>query len=121
MARKAIPITLDRDRELRFTINSLSMVQGLLGKPLGDVLIDSGRLGLVEVRALLWGALSTSDTKLTTAKVGDLMQEFLERGGSYKDLKEAVDLALMESGLLPKGEEVGTGDEGKASQGSAST
>ncbi len=65
-------IELDKPRKLRFSINQLVEAEELLGRPITEVFKD-GRIGLRELRLLLWVGLKWEDRRLTLQQVGELM------------------------------------------------
>lgn len=92
--KKAIPIELDKVRNLRFGINAICMVEELTGKPITALAEGAG---MKELRTLLYCGLVWEDNTLTLETAGDLMDLAIENKGiDYlsKKLGEAVELAL---------------------------
>lgn len=71
---QTVPITLDRERQLRLGINELcDAEQASSGQAINDFLVGA-RISLLAIRALLWAGLKHEDRRLTLAEVGDLIQ-----------------------------------------------
>ena len=98
---RSIPITLDRERRLRFTFNAIAEMERTNGKSLTDTLTDVS-LGFFELRCLVWCGLLHDTPALTVVEAGDLVQGYLEQDGSLAVLVAAVHDALLASGLLGK-------------------
>lgn len=96
---RGVLITLDRERKLRFTINGLIDLEQALGAPLGVALMNRSQLRTA--RALIWKGLQHEDKRLTEERVGELLQDYLEQGGSLKNLTDTITEALKLSGIMP--------------------
>ena len=84
----------DKEYELKFTINMLCEMseQGF------DVMnIGAMNINIRTVRDLFYYALKGADKKITKAKAGDLMDAFIEEGGSFDELIDLVMEALGKS------------------------
>ena len=84
----------DKEYELKFTINMLCEMseQGF------DVMnIGSMNINIRTIRDLFYYALKGGDKKITKAKAGDLMDAFIEEGGSFDELIDVVMEALGKS------------------------
>lgn len=113
-------IKLDRERKLKYTINSLSDFEESTGMSVIQIasnpfLMSSFRI----IRAFIWAGLKWEEFKLTQEKAGVLIQRYLDEGGSVAELADVIKSALMQSGVMrdPPGEETeetdaGNGDEG---------
>jgi len=98
-------IELDKMRKLRFSINALVEFQDVNGKDLTEELM-SGGLSIKAIRNLLWAGLIEDDPSLTPSRVGDIMQDWIEKsGGSIVQLGEIVTEAVLESGVIPQAED----------------
>ena len=69
---------------LRFTVNGLCAMEEASGKPL-SALLDGGFSGL---RWLLWCGLLPARPGLTPEHAGDIMQDYLARGGTLEELSQ---------------------------------
>lgn len=96
---RGVIINLDRERKLRYTINSLIELEQAIGGPLGGML--GNRTGLRMIRALVWVGLKHEQKGLTEDRVGELLQDYLNQGGSLESLGEKITEALKMSGILP--------------------
>jgi hypothetical protein len=69
---KAFPVTLDRERSLKFDLNALAALEDVLGR---SVLGDGGMdlKGARELRAFFWAGLLHEDPSLTIEQVGAMM------------------------------------------------
>ena len=84
----------DKEYELRFTINMLCEMseQGF------DVMnIGAMNINIRTVRDLFYYALKGADKKITKNKAGDLMDAYIEEGGSFDELIDLVMEALGKS------------------------
>ena len=84
----------DKEYELKFTINMLCEMseQGF------DVMnIGAMNINIRTIRDLFYYALKGADKKITKAKAGDLMDAFIEEGGSFDELIDLVMEALGKS------------------------
>jgi len=108
---RGVPITMDKERMLRYDTNSLVLVEEHLGVGLGG-LVFSGKIGIKMLRAFLWAGLRWEDSKLSPKEAGVLMDLYYKNGGSHERLGEAVERALALAGF-GKSEDEGGGDEGK--------
>lgn len=96
-----IAIELDRIRHLRLTPNALADAEKASG--LGIIaMVNIDRIGFSSLRALLWAGLKTEDPILTIEQVGNFMDIFQERGGTFNDLEKIVLDALQETGWFPE-------------------
>lgn len=90
--RGEVKITLDKERKIKFTLNTLIDVEDALGHPLTEL---GDNVSIRAVRTLLTAGLRHEDAELTEAYVGDLItmdnmaevQEALGKamGGSVKN------------------------------------
>lgn len=109
-------IKLDRERKLKYTINSLVDFEESVGMPVVQVatnpfLMMSFRM----IRAFLWAGLKWEEHRLTREKVGALVQQYIDEGGELKALSEAIEEALLQSGVIRRQDvEDDEADEGNA-------
>jgi len=101
MAIGYIDITLDRPRRIRFDLNALVEIENISQKSLTGLLTD---LSLTTLRNLTWAGLKHEDRRLTRERTGELLQVYLENGGTTERLIEQLVDALEQSGVFkPKG------------------
>jgi hypothetical protein len=66
-----VSITLDKKRNIRFTLNALAEIEDALGVPLSK--LQDVELGIKTVRTMLWAGLIHEDEELTERQVGNLV------------------------------------------------
>ena len=66
-----IAITLDKKRNIRFTLNALAEIEDSLGVPLSK--LSEVELGVKSVRTMLWAGLIHEDEALTEREVGNMV------------------------------------------------
>jgi len=103
-----------KERRLKYDINAAAEMEELLGsRSLLFILGNPASAGFSVMRTLLWGGLKHAEKGLTLQRVGLMMQEYLEAGGSLEKLNEAIGQAVRRSGILGKMDEADAthGDE----------
>jgi len=98
---RAIEITLDKPRRLRFTMTTLRElevdVRRELGLPLNEAM---GRWYSITARLLVLHGLRADDKKLTFDVVEGLLQNHIDAGGDIAKLYDQAARALRLSGVL---------------------
>lgn len=94
-----VPITLDRERYLRFDWNRLCQLEDRLGMGLGRAIM-LGRYEANLLRLLVWAGLLHEEPKLTVERAGELIQLYLEGGGSLEELNRKINEALAATKLF---------------------
>ena len=90
-----------KERKLRYDINAAADMEELMGgKSLLYVLSNPIAAGFSAIRILLWGGLKHAEKGLTLQRVGLMMQEYLENGGSIEKLAEKLGDAGRKSKIL---------------------
>ena len=90
-----------KERRLRYDINAAADMEELMGgKSLLYVLSNPMAAGFSAIRILLWGGLKHAEKGLTLQRVGLMMQEYLENGGSIEKLAEKLGEAVRKSKIL---------------------
>ena len=90
-----------KERKLRYDINAAADMEELMGgKSLLYVLSNPIAAGFFAIRILLWGGLKHAEKGLTLQRVGLMMQEYLENGGSIEKLAEKLGDAVRKSKIL---------------------
>lgn len=109
-----------KERRLRFDINSAAEMEELLGgQSLLFVMSNPAAAGFRVLRILLWGGLKHAEKGLTLQRVGIMMQEYMENGGSTEEIAEAVAAAIRASKIMGNMDEpaepaaANDGDDGK--------
>lgn len=84
----------DKEYELKYTVNTLCIMaeDGIDVMNIADMNIN-----IVTIRDLFYYGLKHENKKITKNQAGDLMDELLEYGYSFKDLVELVMEALTKS------------------------
>lgn len=106
-----VEIVLDRPREVKFTWADLKTLQGRLGKPIGEILGDMGKLDVVAIQHLLFQGLHHGDPRLRFDDVGAMIEKFVAGGKTVGDVLYALNEAFTASGYFGR-EEVRKGDQG---------
>lgn len=80
--RGFVKVTLDKERNLRYTMNALAEIEDQLGVPLAE--LQTVQMTMKNIRVILWAGLIHEDKELTQEDVGDFvdlenMQEVQER------------------------------------------
>jgi hypothetical protein len=95
MSSRIVPVTLDRPRLLKFSFNEIADMQD---KDPAIFLKYGGSMPVL--RLTLWAGLKEEDPTITVSKAGDLIEAYIENGGSYKDLVKKVEDALNGSSFM---------------------
>jgi hypothetical protein len=88
-------ITLDKKREIAYGTRALKIIEHEIGRPLSALGSD---IGVTEVSALLYAGLAQLDRSITADEVDDLLDAYLEGGGSAQILGDTVSSAIGASG-----------------------
>lgn len=70
--RGYVDIVLDKKRRLKFNMNALTELEDVLGIPITG--LSSQKVGMKELRAMLWAGLLHEEPELTLREAGDLME-----------------------------------------------
>ena len=97
MAVRSIPIELDKHRALRFQGPDLADMEQNLGTGMLTLLNERP---FFAVKMLLHYGLKWEDRKMTPTRAGELMQLWMDNGGSFEDLTQLVSDALKLSGYV---------------------
>lgn len=87
MTKKLVPITLDKERNLRYTLNSFRILEKEF-----DIKVDSlgENITLETIQALLYVGLRHEDKTLTFEEVGDMV-DF----GNMAEVNEKISKAFL--------------------------
>lgn len=92
--KSLVSITLDKKRNLRYTLNSLAEIEDKLGVPLSKMgEID---LGIKSIRTMLWAGLIHEDVELTETEVGNMV-DFSNLEEVQKKVSEAFAAATAKN------------------------
>ena len=90
-----------KERKLRYDINAAADMEELMGgKSLLYVMSNPMAAGFSAIRILLWGGLKHAEKGLTLQRVGLMMQEYMESGGSIETLALKIGEAVRKSKIL---------------------
>lgn len=105
-----------KERKLRYDNAAADMEELMGGKSLLYVLSNPIAAGFSAIRILLWGGLKHAEKGLTLQRVGLMMQEYLENGGSIEKLAEKLGDAVRKSKILgeERADEESEDEEGNA-------
>jgi len=118
---RSVPITLDRERQLKYDMNALCDADDVGGDKVTD-LVFGRHMGVSALRVMLWAGLKHEDPKLTLKTTGDLMQAYIEREeNGLVELLEKVREGLNASGLLGGAEKNGRPEAAAKPQASGTT
>jgi hypothetical protein len=67
---KAVPVMLDKERNIRFDLNAFAELEEATGRTLTESIDDIGKGSLKTVRVVLWAGLVWEDETLTEQIVG---------------------------------------------------
>lgn len=87
-----------REYSLRYTVNALCLLEDKAGGSL-ETLLQKGLCGL---RGLLWCGLLWENRDITLEAAGDLIQSYLQAGGSLNEISSQVSLALENAGFFQR-------------------
>ena len=90
-----------KERRLKYDINAAAEMEELLGgRSLLFILGNPASAGFSVMRTLLWGGLKHAEKGLTLQRVGLLMQEYMEAGGSFGELAGKIGEAIKASKIM---------------------
>ena len=82
MAKKFLPIILDKTRNLRYGMVALMKIEKKLGKPFSKIDFEN-EMTYEEIANILWAGLSHEDPTLTPEIVAELIDD-------YSDIQTAI-------------------------------
>jgi hypothetical protein len=81
--RGFVKMELDKERNLRYTMNALAEIEDILGVPLSEM--ENVKMTIKNVRVILWAGLIHEDPELTQEEVGNMVDL-----GNFKEVQEKV-------------------------------
>lgn len=97
----AIPLTLDKPRELKFDLRAIKDLEANMnGQPLGAVVIQLSQMGVTAITMALWAGLKHEDKTLSPNLVTKYLEAYIAKGGSLRVLGRALNEAIEETGLF---------------------
>lgn len=105
MTDRSVTIELDKVRHLRYSFNDIADIEDALGMYFPEIVEAKGSFKIV--RALVWGGLKWEDKTLRSnpagiEKTGEVIETWIGKGGTLKDLYEKCAEGIMVSGWLGK-------------------
>ena len=83
----------NKTRRLKFTYNSVCDIEEKAKAGIAALLTEE-KIGFNTMRLLVWGGMKWENRGLTVEVVGNLIEEYIENGGSMVDLMGSVAEAL---------------------------
>jgi hypothetical protein len=93
MAKKFVPIELDKTRNMRFGMVALIRLEKKLGKPFAKIDFEN-EMTYEEVATIIWGGLVHEDPDLTPEKVAELIDDYSDIQTALKVMGEAMQEAF---------------------------
>lgn len=92
-------ITLDKERAIAFGTKGIRIAETTIGKTMQELFPDGqAALGVREIHGLLYGGLAQLDKTITPEAVDDLLDDYLDAGGSAQELGTSIAKTLQASG-----------------------
>ena len=106
------PIKLDKDRNLRYGMKAISLIEKKMRKPIA--VIDLDKMTMEDVAVFLWAGLQHEDRDLTPDKVMDMVDEYSSFTAAAAAMGEALAAGLGKpvTGQEGDGDELGQAGEG---------
>ncbi|MHB8124644.1 MAG: hypothetical protein ACYDEJ_03205 [Desulfitobacteriaceae bacterium] len=89
MAKKFIPLELDRTRNLRYGMVALTRLEKKLGKPFAKIDFEN-EMTYSEVADILWAGMVHEDADLTPEKVAELIDDYSDIPTALAVMGEAM-------------------------------
>jgi hypothetical protein len=90
----------DRPRKLKVDVNSISEFEDRAGFSIFDVVFNTDRLRIGTIRMLLYATMKADDKRLTPDKIGEMMNDYIVKGGDLQTLANALVEAINKSRLI---------------------
>lgn len=105
---KAYPLEIgEKTRYLRYGFNAFCAFEEKSNKGLAEI---GKNPKMSDMRVLLWAGLIHEDKKLTLERAGNLVDEYIQEGGTFQDLMEITTKALNASGIIKDDKEEEPGE-----------
>lgn len=88
---------------VKYDINALCSLEQELGNKSLQEIFSQESLNFSWIRSVLWAGLLYSDPKITPKKVGRMLDNHFEKGGSLEDVVQSIMGAITQ--VLPGNEE----------------
>ena len=101
---RAIDIEIGgKAHKVRFDFNAIADIEQRTGMGIGK-LMSEDNAGFHSIRVLLWGGMKFARPRLTFEDAGNLLQQYLDGGGTFEAISQRLVLAMQIAGLIPKDE-----------------
>jgi hypothetical protein len=90
-----------QEKRLKYDFNAIADIEEKANMSIGEMFTDE-KAGFHTIRLLLWGGLKHEDRGITVQRVGLLIQNHIEEGGTLAELLEPIGKALNNSGIVGK-------------------
>ena len=108
MSLNTVDVQLDRTRQLLFRIQDLrDLCRRLGGLTMIQLLERLAAMDLDTIMVALQMGLRHEDKRLTPDRVGELVQQHIDRGGTMADILNALNEAIEASGVIRRRTEDG--------------
>jgi hypothetical protein len=104
-----IMITLDREREIRFSMKAMKRAESISNKSYRQLMFIAG---INEMQALLWAGLRHEDPNLKMDQVEKFMEDWIKYDPGLRQLDGLLAEALYEAGFLPDLHKKAEGEDG---------
>jgi len=95
MAKKFVPIELDKTRNLRYGMVALMKLEKKLGKPFAKIDFEN-EMTYEEIAAVIWAGLVHEDAELTPEKVAQLIDDYSDIPTALAAMGDAMQEAFGE-------------------------
>lgn len=100
----------DRPRRIRFDIQAVIDLEAALNAPFGEIVRRIDRLSLTSICAAIWAGCKHEDPTLNIAGIVKRIQTYIDRGGTLKEVVDALNSAIVASTPLETHEPVSEGN-----------
>jgi len=85
------PIKLDRERNLKFGMKAIDLIEKKYGKPIMEIDgMGDGKLTMEQYATMIWAGLVHEDKELSPEKVMDLIDEYSSLPKASKEMWKAL-------------------------------
>jgi hypothetical protein len=105
MAKKCIPIELDRIRNLRYGMQAMINLERKLGKPMASIDFEK-EVRYEEIATIIWAGLYWEDKTLTVDAVVELIDEHSDIQTAFKVMGEAMSESFGKNEQMDRLEEI---------------
>lgn len=82
------PIKLDKERNFKFGMKAISLIEKKLGVPIGK--IDMENMTMEDAATMMWAGLVHEDKDLTPDKVMDLIDDYSDMETAFNAMSDAL-------------------------------